>query len=602
MIRRQNTLPKESETPGAELKVEISIFKDYAKQKFKSIITAIDPENIDTKLLIMDRSFYDIFRLLFTKDEVGVGKITFFNEDLRTDCRHLIFLTPPSIQNMESLANIVKNNPNKNYYLINSPRRTFGCKEALQASGIYGSITAFNDFNFDLIPLDYDFLSLELPNACRQLYADLDTSVLVLIAESIHRLQLVFGRVNSIFSKGYSAKTINEIIKIMESESKLKIDDNPRGEIDCLVVLDRNLDFVTPMLTQFTYAGAMDEIWTIKQNNVIMLEKKFFPVNSVARPEGKEQDFITHKLQNDKVFKEIRDYHIQIVPAILDEKLAEIKSIHDEIAAIGSGKQENIRDMTKNVQKERKILEKDFDKIATHVEVRKHMDEMRTKPSYFKQVKTEQAIVDNDIKSQDVLEYIQTLIGRQAPLNQVLKLLCLQSQVEGGLKPGPLDTIKRDIILTYGFEHSLTLNNLERAGILKREGERKIWDTVSKQLKLVNPDFNDLKQPDDASFAYFGFCPILVRLVEQLFKRDGWNGIKSTIDQLPGPTNYDEKKGNLLSDLTVRNTVMVYVIGGLTNGEIAAFRYLSKKYNKEIILASTAIITGERVLSGFVDK
>jgi len=595
---------REFDGNGPEMRVETGVFKDYIKQKFKSMITSINPDNVESKLLIMDRSFYDIFRLLFTKDEVGVGKITFLNEDLRTESKHLIFLTPPSIQNMNSLTAIVKNNPSRNYYVIFSPRRTFACKEALQMSGVYGSITAFNDFNFDLIPLDYDLLSLEISNASRLLYCDLDTYVLVLVAESIHRLQLVFGRVNSFFSKGYSAKTISEIIKVSESESKLRIDDNPNGDIDCLIVFDRNLDFVTPMLTQFTYSGAMDEIWSIKQNSVITLEKKFFPVSNVPRADAsKDQEFISHKLQNDKIFKEIRDYHVQAVPLILDEKLAEIKSIHDEIAAVpGGSKQDSLKDMTKNVQRERKILEKDFDKIATHVEVRKFMDEQRTKPSHYKLVKTEQAIVDNDVKPQDTLDYVQTLIGKQANINQVLKLLCLQSQTENGLKTSALDAVKRDIVLTYGFEHAITLYNLERAGILKREGEKKVWDTVSKQLKLVSPDFNDLKQPDDASFAYFGFCPIMVRLVEQLFKRDGWTAIKGALEALPGPLFYDEKKANAFNDPNTRNTIMVYIIGGVTYGEIAAFRYLSKKYNKEIIVASTAIITGERLISGFADK
>jgi len=356
------------------------------------------------------------------------------------------------------------------------------------------------------------------------------------------------------------------------------------------------------MLTQFTYAGAMDEIWTIKQNSVITLEKKFFPVSNIPRGEGvKEQDLIAHKLHNDKIFKEVRDFHVQAVPMILDEKLAEIKSIHDEIAPTAN-KQDSIKDMAKNVQRERKILEKDFDKIATHVEVRKYMDELRTKPTQFKIIKTEQAIVDNDIKVQEILEYIQTLIGKQTNLNQVLKLLCLISQTENGIKTGPLEAIKRDIILTYGFEHTNTLYNLERAGILKREGEKKVWDTLSKQLRLISPDFNDLKHPDDASFAYFGYCPILVRLIEQLFKRDGWLPIKNALDCLPGPLFYDDKKANSFNDPNTKNTILVYIIGGVTYGEIAAFRYLAKKYNKEIIVASTSIITGERLISGFADK
>lgn len=49
----------------------------------------------------------------------------------------------------------------------------------------------------------------------------------------------------------------------------------------------------------------------------------------------------------------------------------------------------------------------------------------------------------------------------------MLRLICIQSIVNCGLKPKVLEQYKRDIIHSYGFQHILTLTNLEKVGLLK---------------------------------------------------------------------------------------------------------------------------------------
>jgi len=49
---------------------------------------------------------------------------------------------------------------------------------------------------------------------------------------------------------------------------------------------------------------------------------------------------------------------------------------------------------TTHSPRERKLREKDYDKVATHVEIRKFIDELMTKPSHYKRIKSEQFIVD----------------------------------------------------------------------------------------------------------------------------------------------------------------------------------------------------------------
>lgn len=71
------------------------------------------------------------------------------------------------------------------------------------------------DFSFDLIPIDHDLYSLEI-KCFKDLFVDEDYSIYSLVAESIHRLQCVFGRVRNIFGKGSAAKNIFDILNIKQ--------------------------------------------------------------------------------------------------------------------------------------------------------------------------------------------------------------------------------------------------------------------------------------------------------------------------------------------------------------------------------------------------
>lgn len=62
------------------------------------------------------------------------------------------------------------------------------------------------DFNFDLIPIDTDILSLELENSFKEMYVDQDLSTYTYIAESLQRIQLVYGKIKNVFAKGNGAK------------------------------------------------------------------------------------------------------------------------------------------------------------------------------------------------------------------------------------------------------------------------------------------------------------------------------------------------------------------------------------------------------------
>lgn len=70
------------------------------------------------------------------------------------------------------------------------------------------SSVELKDFSFDLIPIDQDVLSLEMPDAFREITVENDLSVYSYIQESISRIQLVMGNALNIYAKGDAAKVM----------------------------------------------------------------------------------------------------------------------------------------------------------------------------------------------------------------------------------------------------------------------------------------------------------------------------------------------------------------------------------------------------------
>lgn len=139
------------------------------------------------------------------------------------DEKNVIFLTAPTVSMMKRISKIIMTNKmnkdEKTYFLIFTPRRTFLCKEALEREGVFAEVTLMN-FNFDLMPLENDLLSMQLENVPRELYLDSDTSSLVSVAEAIQRIQLMYGHIPHIIGKGPAAKVISELFDAAHQNNK----------------------------------------------------------------------------------------------------------------------------------------------------------------------------------------------------------------------------------------------------------------------------------------------------------------------------------------------------------------------------------------------
>ncbi len=294
----------------------------------------------------------------------------------------------------------------------------------------------------------------------------------------------------------------------------------------------------------------------------------------------------------DTVFQEIRDLNFCVLKPLLVEKLEYIDNTYKE------RDKKMTTDELSGYIKRFKQAHKEAASVQNHLHLAIHITNETIKNPFFNQnLDIEHSIIMGDTDP-EILEHIERLIGLGENLTTVLKLLCLYSVIQNGLKPKVYDFFRREILQTYGFEAILTLANLERAGLLKRQESKSTWSSLVKNLRLINEDVNQ-RQPDDIAYAYAGYAPLTLRLVEILY-RTGWN--TEVISNLPG--EFQAYRLDSEERRVEKPVVLLFFVGGITFAEISAIRYLNRRpdADKEFVIATTHIVNTKSFINALSEN
>ena len=105
--------------------------------------------------------------------------------------------------------------------------------------------------------------------------------------------------------------------------------------IDSLLLIDRSVDLLTPLLTQLTYEGLIDEIFAIENTNV-QLPADRFPAKEETKGKGpappkdpqKPRKIILNS--GDALYSEIRDINFSAVGPVLSREAKRITAQYEE--------------------------------------------------------------------------------------------------------------------------------------------------------------------------------------------------------------------------------------------------------------------------------
>ncbi|XP_031193685.1 vacuolar protein sorting-associated protein 33A [Mastomys coucha] len=521
------------------------------------------------------------------------------------DVKNIIFLVRPRLELMDIIAENVlsedRRGPTRDFHILFVPRRSLLCEQRLKDLGVLGSFIHREEYSLDLIPFDGDLLSMESEGAFKECYLEGDQTSLYHAAKGLMTLQALYGTIPQIFGKGECARQVANMMVRMKREftgsqnSVFPVFDN-------LLLLDRNVDLLTPLASQLTYEGLIDEIYGIQNSYVKLPPEKFAPKKQGGGG-GKDLPTEAKKLQlnsAEELYAEIRDKNFNAVGSVLSKKAKIISAAFEErhnAKTVGEIKQ--FVSQLPHMQAARGSL-------ANHTSIAELIKDVTTSEDFFDKLTVEQEFMSG-IDTDKVNNYIEDCIAQKHPLIKVLRLVCLQSVCNSGLKQKVLDYYKREILQTYGYEHILTLNNLEKAGLLKAQtGGRNNYPTIRKTLRLWMDDVNE-QNPTDISYVYSGYAPLSVRLA-QLLSRPGWRSIEEVLRILPGP--HFEERQPLPTGLQKKRqpgenrVTLVFFLGGVTFAEIAALRFLSQLEDggTEYVIATTKLMNGNSWIEALMEK
>ncbi|CAH1117079.1 unnamed protein product [Phaedon cochleariae] len=522
-----------------------------------------------------------------------------------TDVDHVIFVSRPKLHLMDYIAQNVhsdsktKSGSRKQFHLFFVPKKSLLCMERLKHKGVFGSVIMIDEFRCQLFPFDSDVLSMEIAEVCREYTIENDPTYLYQIAQAIIYLQKLYGPIPKVWGKGTAAKQVWELVTRLhrENSSNEEPKSNEQSCIDQILLIDRSVDLLTPLATQLTYEGLIDEIFGINNSTAN------FPIDNFLSNEERSTESLAEDKKQiildsaDKLYADIRDKNFNAVGAYLSKQA---KSISNQLE---NTQDKSVQEMKLYVQRLPQILAKKK-QLATHTAIAECIKEITDGYDFLDTLQAEQEFL-NCIEVDKPSQYIEEMIAQGKPLVKVLRLMCLQCIASSGLKPKVLEGYKRELVQVYGLETLLAISKLEKVGLLKLQSGARQYTVLRKALHLTVEDTSEVN-PTDISYVHSIYAPLSIRLAEQVTKSGGLKQLQDVLGLLPGPTL--EESPSVNANLTTNNeshmTVLVFFIGGCTFAEISALRFLSQQEdsNVEFLIATTKLINGNTFLRSIIEN
>uniref|UniRef100_A0A8P4GNS9 VPS33B late endosome and lysosome associated n=1 Tax=Dicentrarchus labrax TaxID=13489 RepID=A0A8P4GNS9_DICLA len=519
----------------------------------------------------------------------------------------LCFLIRPRIKTVKWICDVANADKAtgkfRRYKIIFTPQKFYACEAVLEEQGIFGDVTT-DEWAFYLLPLDDDIISLELPEFFRDNFLAGDQRWVRTAGSALHLLHSLYGPFSKVYGIGRCSKMAYESWReqVAEGEQRTR-----QAEIGRVFLIDRDVDFVTPLCSQVVYEGLVDDIFRIKCGCV-----EFGPdVTS-------DKSVKVMLNSQDKVFNEIRNEHFSNVFGFLSQKARNLQTAYDKRRGM------DIKQMKTFVSEELKGLKQEHRLLSLHIGASESIMKKKTKQDFQELLKTEHSLLEG-FEIRECISFIEEHINRQVSMIQSLRLLCLLSITENGK--------------FYGVDHLLTFANLRHLGLLveQQPGETltvmeskvgklvndktagKLTDAfsslarksnfraLSRRLNLVpkSGEEYDLRVPRDMAYIFSGaYVPLSCKLIEQVLERDGWTGLEEVTKLLNG--NEFAVTGSNGADSKAKNDaqriILVMFLGGCTFSEISALRFLGREKGYKFIVVATAITNSSRLLESLLDN
>ncbi|CAI2348533.1 unnamed protein product [Caenorhabditis sp. 36 PRJEB53466] len=581
---------------------EIRSANDYGRSLLFSVLDSLE----GSVTIVWDRDRSVMHRVnLFAGASVLAAHGVVANHTIETKntvtTPHVVFFLAPTMTSLDLLCDYMDNVPNDSkvlYQVFFIPEAWYVVRESLKlrSEGKYWErLESVKEIPLCWLPREGECLSLSNPQIASRLLINGDWTHLHKCAVALNQLvDMCRGRSTSnqrpisILAKGKwatdVARMMQKVRSAVETDHVSKSADPVDGllKINRIVLIDRWLDPLTPMLTQLTFSGLLDEVYGVGMMNSVKVPEAEFDESNDGDPfKEKEISLI------DEVYHRLKHSHINAVSIESSKILSELRD--DE-----QYDRENmsVAEYSVLVRKMPKILNK---KKVINIHMR--LAQMIRSHLYCKlsdSVKTARELLDSS-DSDRAITFIEDEVFDAAPLNGVLRLISVHSLTCGGLKPSVLQHYRRIVNQSYGSSALNKILKMQKMGLIREKGgggkmlceyAPMMFQQNKKSYDML-PDTVNEEKLNDISYAYSGFAPLLCKMLEE-GDRVKWTGWKKTIigdDSDP------------MSENDMRGTC-VFVIGGLTRSELAIIR---ENIPNVALITTSALITGDKLLDNITN-
>ncbi|KAI3787371.1 hypothetical protein L1987_41800 [Smallanthus sonchifolius] len=395
---------------------------------------------------------------------------------------------------------------------------------------------------------------------------------------------------------------------------KTTIPNFPQTETCELLVLDRSVDLVAPIIHEWTYDAMCHDLVDLDGNKYVME----IPSKSGGDPEKKEFLLEDH----DSVWLEMRHLHIADASERLSDKMDNLMSKNKAAQLQQKDSSElSTRDIQKMVQALPEYNQQ-MEKLSLHVEIAGKINTKISEDGLRDLGQIEQDLVFGDAGNKELVEYLDE--NEDGNDENKLRLLMIYALADPENFEGEKGTKLLELANLAPEDMKIIENMRLLEGPTKKMKQEKKGGFSLFDKKAKNALRKD-RQGEEETWAFFRFFPVLEELLEKIEKNylpkdeypcmndsssvlgvagTGRGGPKGGAQQsrrsrrTPARGKFASDDGcssdsvlkTVATDLKhMGQRIFVFIIGGATRSELRVCHKLTSKLRREVVLGSTSI-------------
>ncbi|AAF79632.1 F5O11.8 [Arabidopsis thaliana] len=394
-------------------------------------------------------------------------------------------------------------------------------------SSVLPRIGALREMNLEFFAIDSQGFITDHERALEDLFGDEETS-----RKGDACLNVMASRIATVFAslrefpavryraaKSLDASTMTTLRDLIPTKlaagiwnclakHKQSIENFPQTETCELLILDRSIDQIAPVIHEWTYDAMCHDLLNMEGNKYVHV----IPSKSGGQPEKKDVLLEEH----DPIWLELRHAHIADASERLHDKMTNFLSKNKAAQLQGKrdGAELSTRDLQKMVQALPQYSEQ-IDKLSLHVEIARKLNDLIREQGLRELGQLEQDLVFGDAGMKDVIKYLSTQeeASREGKLRLLMILATIYPEKFEGEKGQNLMKLAK-----LSSDDMTAVNNMSLLGSAvdakkNTPGGFTLKFDLHKKKRAVRKE-----RQEEAAWQLSRFYPMIEELIEKLSK------------------------------------------------------------------------------------